>query len=219
MPRAVEHTEFIERLRRDAEEIEERVVAGFGDLSEEQLTWNPPEGGWNVVECLEHLSLTNELYSDAIERGLSAAPAGGRPDHMPAFKPGPFSARFIKMLQPGKGRYKAPRPFQPEGPAVGPEAFDRFLEVHERVKALIERMASVDLTRTKVRNPVMSLLKYRAGDAMDVVLVHAKRHVLQAEKVITHPEFPVGAGAVGRGASVSGGRTSGESGAGPEEEE
>jgi len=191
MPTPVEHEAFIQRLRRDAEEIQERVIAGFGDLTDEQLTWQPTEGGWNVVECLEHLSLTNEKYAEAIEAGLSAAPSRGGAG---SFKPGPFAARFIAMLQPGKGRYKAPRSFQPDGPTVGPEAYDRFLDVHGRIGELIERMSAVDLTRTRVRNPLMSLLKYRAGDAMDVVLVHSKRHVLQAEKVITHPDFPVNVG-------------------------
>ena len=102
-----------------------------------------------------------------------------------------IAARFIRMLQPGSGRYRAPRPFRIDsGGPVGPDAVERFFRIHARVRDVIEQMAQVDMTRTKVASPVSSAVRFRIGDMMDVVLVHSKRHVQQAEKVILNAEFP-----------------------------
>lgn len=194
MTKAVSCESHLERMARDAEEVEERVRAAVVGLTPEQLTWRPPQGGWCVGECLEHISVTNELYCEGTQVVLGGTPKIAA-ETAPDFKPGPIAARFIRMLEPGKRRYKAPKPFQPDaaGP-VGAGAVDRFFEVHTRVGAVIDSMATVDLTRTRVASPVSSFIRFRIGDMMDVMLVHAKRHVLQAERVILHPDFPVSAG-------------------------
>jgi DinB superfamily len=191
MPAKVPAVEHMDRLRRDAEEVEERVRALVDGMTSPQLLWHPPEGGWNVLECLEHISMTNEMYVEASNSPLTSAPKVDVAE-APDFKPGMITARFIRMLEPGNGRYKAPKPFQPDRAGkVGTEALDRFFEVHAGVLTVIDRMATVDLTRTRVVSPLMSLVRFRIGDMMDFLLVHSKRHVQQAEKVTLHDDFPV----------------------------
>ena len=179
----------IERLERDALEIGERIRVCVADLVSSQLTWHPPEGGWSVAECLEHLTITNGLYVEATEVVLAGTPQID-PAMAPDFKPGPIAARFIRMLEPGKGRYKAPKPFQPTRDLARADAVARFFEVHSRVCELIGRLRFMDLTRTRVASPVSPMIRFRIGDMMDVVLVHSKRHVLQAEKVKLRLDFP-----------------------------
>jgi DinB superfamily len=190
MPETISASDHLARLRRDAEEVTERVRAAVEGLSPDQLTWRPPEGGWSVVECLEHLSMTNEMYADAADRVLAEAPQI-HPSRAPDFRPGVICARFIRMFQPGRGRYPAPKPFRPDvARPVGVGAVERFFSVHARTSDVIARMAHVDLTHTKIASPLSSLIRFRMGDMMDFLLVHSKRHVLQAERVILHADFP-----------------------------
>jgi hypothetical protein len=190
MPERIPVSDHIERLRRDAEEVVERVRVATDVLTSDQITWSPPEGGWSVRECLEHLSVTNALYADASGEVLSRAPRID-PARAPDFKPGMLSARFIRSLAPGKGRYKAPKPFLPDAESgFGVGSVERFFAVQPRLGKVIERMVSVDFTRTKVSSPVSSMIRFRIGDMMDIVLTHSKRHVQQAEKVLLRADFP-----------------------------
>lgn len=46
-------------------------IKKLNELSDVQLNWKPTEDFWSIAECLKHLSITNQLYFDEIEKQFS----------------------------------------------------------------------------------------------------------------------------------------------------
>jgi hypothetical protein len=48
----------------------------------------------------------------------------------------------------------------------------------------------LDLERIVITSPALSIVTYSLMDAYRVIVVHEKRHVLQAKRVMEEPAFP-----------------------------
>ncbi len=187
MPDPVECATHLAGLLEDAQAVGTTVRERFSDLSPEQLAWRPPEGGWGVADCLEHLTITDTKYLDNMDGVLAKHVATDAP---PAFQGGPWAAKFIGMLAPGaKRKLKAPGKFRADQGEPPSDALPRFLAVQERLEAMLRTLEGYDL-RVKVKSPVSGLIRFRLGDAAHLLVVHDARHVAQAARVLAHDAFP-----------------------------
>lgn len=190
MPEPVECSTYLAGLRAEAEATVKRVEDQFAGLASEQRAWRPPEGGWGIADCLEHLTLTDMGYLDYMDRALEGAARTAAP---PPFKPGRWAAKFIGMLEPeAPRRLKAPGSFKPDESEPPEDALERFLAAQARLQSMCETLEGVNLTKIKSRSPISGLIKFRVGDGLRLMITHDKRHVAQAERVLTHSEFPTG---------------------------
>ena len=180
-----------ELLRRSASEIEAiRTEAQrlTGSLTSAQLRWAPPEGGWSVAQVLDHVVTASSSY---FERMQGAAAGGrmrsgeGRP-----WKPSFFGGMLIRSLEPAnRKKYPSPKVWRPEQRDL-PDALPAFLEAHRTLAGIVSSAAEVDLVRTRLSSPVSRLIRLNLGDAIRVLIVHAQRHLGQAERLIARPDFP-----------------------------
>lgn len=167
--------------------IEKRTRELCSGLSDAQLRWRPPDGGWSVGQVLEHLVRINEPYiprlTAALERGRQRASARGARPWKPTWLGG-----FIVRSQLSSRKVKTRRRFDPE-PDAGPGAAPRFLAT---IHALDERVQASDGADLNVRfpSPVAAIFRPSIGDALVLLVVHAERHLHQIERILADPAFP-----------------------------
>lgn len=175
------------RLTSELKAADERAIALAKTLTPEQLNWNPRPGEWSVGQCLEHLYITNEVYLPAISNSLVGRPIAVVQD----ITPGWFGRWFIRnYIEPSAEtrRARAPRKIAP-GPRVEPSILERFLSSNGQVSELVHRARNYDVNHVRFKNPFVPVLRFTVGTGLEIVTKHQRRHLLQAERIRTSPEF------------------------------
>lgn len=184
----------IERLLYQVDVIVQEAEGLVEKLNVEQFNWSPAKGRWSMAENFDHLNVTNGLMMAAFSAAVTKARAEGRLGTGP-YTYGFLSRWFYRNIQPPvRGRYSAPKKFQPQPkqgrPAEPGEVMEEFRTSHERLKQLIVSADGVDLAAVKVVSPVSSLFKYELGMGFWIMCGHDRRHLWQARNVRNHVEFP-----------------------------
>lgn len=162
-----------------------RLVQG---LSQAQLEWIPPDGGWSLAQVFDHVATASSSYFDRLE----AAVRGGvrRGSDAAPWSPTLFGRLLIRSLDPSTTRRSAsPRVWRP-APTPPPGAVDRFLASQSTLARLLREAEDVDLVRTRLSSPVSRLIRMNLGDALRVLVVHGQRHLGQMQRVLARPTFP-----------------------------
>jgi hypothetical protein len=158
-------------------------------VSASQLNWQP-EGGrhWSIGQCLDHLTKAADIYSAPIADAISAAPpAAAKPA-----RPNLLGRAFLWFIEPPV-RVKTPAP----GTAHPASLFElagvrsEFERTLTTVKALALRAVKVDSGRARFANPFAGGRRvFNVATGIMVLLAHARRHLLQAERVKARADFP-----------------------------
>ena len=176
------------RLIAELDAADERVRTLFTGISEEQLNWQPHPGAWSVGQCLEHLCLTNELYSSSMSAALAGRPSG----RVEEITPGWFARWFITSFVEPSSRSKkarAPKKIVP-GSRVDQSILDRFLRSNDKAREVIGNASCHDVNGIRFKNPFLPLVRFTVGTGLEAMCKHQRRHLLQAESVANSPEFP-----------------------------
>jgi hypothetical protein len=177
------------RLIGEFAEADARAMALVKGLTYDQLNWRPAPGKWSIGLCLEHLCITNDVYGEAIGGVLGSAP----PAPVPEITPGRFSRWFIRSyIAPGpeSKTAKAPPKITPVSSRVELTVLDRFLKGNDGNRAMLDRAAPLDVNRLRFPNPFIPLVRFTVGTGLEILAKHESRHLLQAERVRSHREFP-----------------------------
>lgn len=180
----------LSNLIAEAEAISEKVKSVFGKFSAEQINWKPNAKSWSVGQCFEHLIVTNELYFPNIQKVI-----GGRHRNN-FFSKIPFSADLIAALMKNslnpeqKRKMKTFGIFEPTASGVSETIFEDFAENQNRLIAMIEAVKDFDVHKIKIAEPLSVALNLRLDDAFGILIMHEKRHFLQAERVTNQENFP-----------------------------
>jgi len=152
---------WTERLIRELDDSDRRAKELAGRLSVEQLNWQPAPGSWSVGQCLEHLSISNEVYLPSI----SAALAENHVAVVAEITPGWFARWFIRSyIEPSSQTKRAPAPRKiAPGPKVESSVLDRFLSTNQSARELIRRAAAYDPNRIRFKNPFIPGLRFTVG--------------------------------------------------------
>ena len=60
--------ELLSALVFAANAITDETLAGFGDLTAQQLNWKPSADQWSVGQCFDHLVTANEAFFPIFEK-------------------------------------------------------------------------------------------------------------------------------------------------------
>ena len=181
--------------------LDRRAARLCSELSPAELAWRPADG-WSVLQVFEHLRLVNERYlastRKAVREGRAVAartpePADGA-EASPSWKPSLLGGLISRFSGPGAGsgprlRLRAPGPFRPSADPSpeAPEAYRR--QLAELARLLLESR-HLDLAATRVEYPLWSRLSLNLGDAFEILIGHAERHMLQVGRILSRPERP-----------------------------
>lgn len=168
--------------------VEERIHKTVDALSERQIAWNPPEGGWGIGQVFEHLCVTDEANFPTWELLIRAPDAPRLPGNDAPWSPRIGGRLVVQgLISPRKSR--SPPRFR-IGPDVRPQVRERFFECFARVRRLIAESANLEWAKLKHGSSALPILRYNMGDAWLIETVHLERHAGQIERVRHHAQFP-----------------------------
>lgn len=170
---------LLDRLLPELDRIEPRTRVAVTGMPDAKFREIPPDGGWSVAQVFEHLCVANLAYLDgplvqAFDQARQRGPAA-RP-----WKPSFVGGWLARSLAEGTAPLPAPKRFK-IGPVVRDQVVDVFLASIARTRALVLEAERCDLG-VSLASPASNLLRINLGDALMVMVVHAHRHLGQAER-------------------------------------
>jgi hypothetical protein len=176
------------RLAADLDAYDQAARNLVGELTEEQLNWQPAPDSWSVGQCIEHLCITNEAYLPAISVAVREQPDSP----VEQITPGWFGLWFIRSFiesSPVAKRAPAPTKIRPTA-HVGASVLARFLAGNESCRELMTRVRAKNVNRIRFWNPLIPGIRFTVGTGLEIIVGHERRHLLQAERVLHSPNFP-----------------------------
>jgi hypothetical protein len=175
--------ELLSKIILENREISSIVEKQFGSLSFDELNFKKEKNSWSVAECLDHLIVSNNQYIPLIESGLQEEPS---PVKDSAELKSSFAGRFlIYSLNPeNRKKLKSPRLFRPEIRVYTKEVIKVFLDQNNEIYKLMCKSRNRDLNEIKIYSPVTKLLRFNLGECFQIINVHERRHIFQAQNIL-----------------------------------
>lgn len=160
----------------------DRLTTTIDKLSEAQLNFKATPESWSVAECVEHLTISENMFNGMLKGALQnpANPAMRDSVTMP-------DEQLLGFITSRDKKVKTPEPFEPSG---------KFGSHAETVAAFVskrkEHIEFVNTTEDDLRNHY-GKLPFATIDGLQIILFmsgHTERHVKQMEEVMAHADFP-----------------------------
>jgi len=184
MPDPYSYPWFIQQFE-EAKETAEKFVLSI----DEALFLQPPQKGrWSVAECYSHLINYGNLYFDNINSGI----AEGKTHKLDFRKPFPPRWAWQKIISffepPYIIKLKTISSMKP-GPVKEynrMELLDKYMNLQDQFIAQLEegQHRSVDLGKTKINHPIISIIKMTLSECFALAEAHQRRHQWQAEQTL-----------------------------------
>lgn len=182
---------FAEKQIQRLHDIREKIEREFYFLDAGELNAKPGEDRWSILQCIEHINLTNYRYIRAFEKIQERAVSVDA------------ASREYKMGLVGKMRVNGTRPkndvirwkmktfaflrpineTDPKARLVEHVVFEKFNQDCDRIEELLLQSVNLNWKKTRVKTIPGNILRLRLGDAYAFVVAHTERHAAQAIKV------------------------------------
>jgi hypothetical protein len=171
--------ELIESLENEVDRQLNVVVNQFQNLSKDQLNRSENNGGWGIVQNLEHLNLYFNYYNPAIIKALDNAEediAAG------VFKSGWLGNYFSNAMDyRNNKKIKAFKDYIPSKTLNPHKVVIDFIQNEEDFLKLIRRANNYNLTKIRLSISLTKWVTMRLGDVFQFVTLHNERHIVQAQ--------------------------------------
>jgi DinB superfamily len=161
-----------------------RLLKDVKGLSTTQLNYRPNDSSWCVAQCVEHITLSENLIKDWIHGSL-VGPASPARKSEEKYTPETLIAIVTDRSQ---NRAKTGGPWLPDGNFPGTAA---------AIQAFVSRrdstIAYVESTQDDLKNHFIDHPQWGALDLYEAFIMlsaHCERHTLQLEEVMANPNFP-----------------------------
>jgi hypothetical protein len=185
--KVLDQAEYVDGLARMTRETDARVAVLVQALSDRQRRWRPPDGGWSIADVLEHLCVVHDSYAGML-RPIIDAPSAQRAEDGGQWGPTLVGGMMVKSFRSDR-KLPAPKLFRP-APEPRPNVLEEFLGRERELLGQIERSRELDLRKIKLTSPVTRLVRINLGDALGILVEHARRHLGQMERVRARVGFP-----------------------------
>ena len=178
----------VETIVTQLDEVTAEARGKFGRLSLEQLNWRPPDGGWSVGQCLDHLIKTTDIYSGdfrAVAEGKRVTSFWENWSPLSSF----FGKFLTSYMDKDEKKVKTTERFVPPS-EIDADIVDKFAASQQELISLIESTANADWDRTKLTSSFQGFVTYSLADAYRIIAAHQRRHIRQADRVTMLNEFP-----------------------------
>jgi hypothetical protein len=180
---------WAQRLLASLDASDQRATDLARPLSVAQLNWRADQSTWSIGQCLDHLRVANEVYGPPITSALHGTGTGP----VDEITPGWFGRWFIRtVIEPSPKtlkNQKAPAKIVPVA-KVDATILDQFLKSNLKTRELIARARSFDVNRVRFKNPFVFWIRFTVGTGLEILARHEDRHLLQAERIRAHANFP-----------------------------
>ena len=173
---------LIYELQNEVRRQSEIVRTQFQGLDNDKLLKITDEGGWSVVQNLEHLNLYYEYYNPAIAHSLKQT---NKDSNAATFTSGWLGNYFTNSMDyRGKGKVKAFKDYIPKEDLNSKDVMGKFLANQEEMIRLLDEAKEFNLTKIKTAISLTKWITMRLGDVFQFVIMHNERHIVQAQSRI-----------------------------------
>ena len=141
---------------------------------------------WNGLETLNHINISLIHYSDKLEPKVKTLQV----QSFNQYKPGWAGKLMIKAVKPGSKSISTIKTFTPSITLVNQELIDLEKELFSknllRYENLLKLASNKNINSTKVNSAIGPLMRFTAGSAIEFMLLHTRRHLLQLKKTLIH---------------------------------
>jgi len=165
------------------------ATAHWAQSSVETLRQPPANGGWSVVEVLDHLNFYGAFYTEAIATAManSGRAPGGQ------FNSGWLGNYFTRIIGPApagkvlKQKFKAPANAKPLAPRqLDPqEVLQQYQAYQQTLQQLLQQVHHKNLGTIRVPTSLSPLVRLKLGDTFRFVIAHQQRHHQQIQRILT----------------------------------
>ena len=161
-----------------------RLLKDVEGLSETQLKFRPDDTSWCVAQCVEHITLSEDLIKQWIQGGLHQ-PAAPQRKSEEKYTPETLIAIVTDRSQ---NRAKTGGPWMPDG---------QFPTTADAIRAFGSRrdstIAYVESTQDDLKDHFIDHPQWGPLDLYEAFVMlsaHCQRHTEQLEEVMANPNFP-----------------------------
>jgi uncharacterized damage-inducible protein DinB len=174
---------LINSLETELEVQLQEILKIFQNLPEDTLQKPTANGGWSIAECFEHLNTYADYYQPKIRKALSEKEAA---QHSIAFSHSWIGQYFINMMDASKSKkkYKAIKKHRPVSSKNPYAVLATFIQHLEDLLALMKMARSRELQKIKISTSLSSFIKMNAGDTLQFLLTHNRRHINQSKDIL-----------------------------------
>lgn len=156
----------------------------FGHLDKESLNWKPNAKSWSVGQNIDHLIQVNTSFHPNIYALLSDThkpPFLSRLRFLVKF----FNNFILKSVQAENPKKVSTFPvWEPEQSNIEVTVFKDFEDSQAKMKDLMSSCEHLLGKGIVITSPASSMVFYSLETAFDIVVIHQKRHFLQASRVL-----------------------------------
>jgi hypothetical protein len=180
-------SQLLSSLADNVQSVITDVENEFLDLDESVLNYKSDTTSWSILECFEHLNRYNRFYNEKFENAIASSP---QVNNAGEAKSNWIGRKFIAMMHPdNKKKIKTVKNMNP---MLGLQSKLNRSSVHEFLRhqhvllTILNSAKHVDLNRANIPVEFFKLIKMRLGDALQFVIVHEQRHLIQARNVLSN---------------------------------
>jgi uncharacterized damage-inducible protein DinB len=180
-------SQLLSSLEDNVQSIITDVENDFRDLDETLLNYKPNPASWSILECFEHLNRYNRFYNEKFEQAIAKASQNKNETEA---KSNWLGRKFIAMMHPdNKKKIKTVKTMNPMlglQSKLGRSTIQEFLKHQHALLRLLDSAKRADLNESTIPVEFFRLIKMRLGDALQFVVVHEQRHLIQARNVLSN---------------------------------
>lgn len=152
-------------------------------LSEEQFNYRAAEGKWTVLECLEHITLSESALMGWVQQSLQTPADPSKRSEVKV-----SDADLLEKTPDRSQKFNAPEMLQPKGSHQNAAALLKTYQ-EARAKTLeYSKTTKDDLRNHFIQHPAFGTIDTYQGLLM--LSAHSKRHTLQMQEVKANANFP-----------------------------
>jgi hypothetical protein len=166
-------------LERQIDAINEDILRLINSKADLSVRLAPHS--WSIAQCIRHLNLTTDAFLKAWHDGERVVLAGHGAESRPY---GWLLRRMLWSMEPPyRIKMKTQAGFQPGDVDNGLAALEAFVDRQPHVKEAARDACAFDVTRSRVRSPFVSWMRYPLGFSFDLFAAHERRHLWQATEI------------------------------------
>src|SRR5688572_10976959 len=171
------------QLKPEVEALVQFVATEIKKLPAEKLNQRPANGGWSLLECLEHLNRYSEYYNPALEKAIANNQmVNARPEITLTW----LGKKSVEMIAPANTKkHKTIKKMNTQGSILDVSVVETFLKNQQQFLQLLEQAGKTDLSKIAVPVEFFRLLKMNIGETLLFMVLHQQRHFLQLQRIFS----------------------------------
>lgn len=181
-------TELLSGLEADVQSFLQKT-SYLHKLDEQTLNRQPAADKWSIAQVLAHLNSYNRYYLPHMEAAIKKQGSGTIAKNM--FRSGWLGNYFTKAMysevvstKQVTNKMKAPKDHTPSAAQDAGTVIAEFIAGQQRLIALIDKAAQVDMAKVKVPISISRWVKINLGDTLRFLIAHQERHFLQISNTL-----------------------------------